>query len=263
MKRSADKAFLEEIAKEIDAFPFDHLPKDLILKIFTTSGFTVKELHILCTLSKQLKKICTNGKVWEQILFKRLLGYEDAMKTAEHNKQLPEFMEEIRTSKFYLIWMSISNYEPFVKLAAIQCFINFATQPYMEFVHHTSTKTIDLNRLNGTNLYQFGTVLRDQYFDKYYEKAKTHFLQLMKNYKVNSFWQDFGNRWDMKVDVGYKVENVNDQDIILFLCFLLANGWYLKNNKHIFDGIPLACVAFDEFSKLSACACTQCQEKIY
>jgi hypothetical protein len=69
MKRS-----LEEVSEEIDGFPLENLPIDLIVKIFLESQFTVKELHILCNLNKKIKKVCNERKIWEQIFFRKVLG---------------------------------------------------------------------------------------------------------------------------------------------------------------------------------------------
>lgn len=291
MKRSKTNAGLAVEAEKIDAFPFEQLPTDLIYKIFMDSGFTVNELHKLCSVSKKLKIICNDRKVWEQVLYKNVLEYGTAMRNAERSGDLPELMDKIRqTEDLYLVWKRIQNYEPFVVLTAIKLWKKWSrTWNDMWFLHHNDVGEdqfdqnpmyIEKRKKNGK--FRVGIEYESDAESKNdYEKV---FAELFNRFGVTEETKTrIVHIWRRK-EIITKTARIVQTDIssepwILFFCFLLTNGWNMLlvitgETERVFDNTPLAsCVtcgnaSFDQLGKCS-CPCeqifcsVQCQSKLH
>lgn len=288
MKRSKTNAGLAVEAEKIDAFPFEHLPTDLIYKIFMDSGFTVDELHKLCNLSKKLKIICNDRKVWEQVLYKNVLEYGNAMRSAERTGDLPELLQNIRqTDDLYLVWKRIQNYEPFVVLTAIKLWKKWSrTWNEMWFLHRNDVgkwkllqHPMYIEKLKENGKFRVGILYESDARSKNdYEKV---FAELFNRFGVTEETKTDIWRGDKMIRKTARIlqTNISSEPWILFFCFLLTNGWNLRSlvenkTKRVFDNTPLAsCVtcgnaSFDQLGKCS-CPCeqifcsVQCQSKLH
>lgn len=288
MKRTLSNADLQIEAQKIDAFPFDQLPKDLIFKIFMDSGFTVGELHKLCNLSKKLKAICTDRKVWEQVLFKHVLGYGQAMRVADRRGTLPELLNDIRqTNEFYAIWLVIREYEPFVILTAIQLWKKFIETRQIWFLHDADDEFTPSNSLifqERARCYEISisftpnAQLRDNYIAALDAiVALVTPAELLSNTRIPIR--------NVYTGVNYETarlqlsKDIHPKTWVLYFSHVLSNGWNLfelttRETQRVFDTTPLAaCIICGNisFEKLGRCSCpcdkifcsVDCQRKVH
>lgn len=287
MKRSKTNTGLVAKAQEIDdlPFPFEQLPTDLIYKIFMDSGFTVDELHKLCNLSKKLKAICNDRKVWEQVLFKNVLEYGTAMRSAERSGDLPELMNDIRrTNALYLVWKTIENYEPFVVLTAIKLWKLWRRRKELWFLHDDDVAENPLiieDRVRNDEVRISYAPTAESKPD--YEKVFAELVNRVGVLHVSSLIEERTNVWSGRrflIQTARILKNVvSSKQWILFFCFLLTNGWNLRSlmaneTERVFDNTPLAsCVSCGNasFDQLGRCSCpceqifcsVQCQRKLH
>ena len=231
MKRS-----LESISEEIDAFPFDQLPIDLIVKIFLESQFTVKELHRLCNLNKKIKKICNDRKIWEQIFFRKVMGKDREMKIAEKNGTLPELMEKLRKSENYKLWNLMTSYEPFVVLIA---FFLFLHRGIIYLMKGSENLSIQFNS-NIKSISNVGTAENRKKIEKL-------ILTCFKNVSSNA------------EHTMYQCIDSSDYLNLQFFYNVVMDGWVLFFDKGV-DNVPLECSICSKVKDLKKCSCC---EQIY
>ena len=267
MKRSASKAdLLEQKANEIDTFPFEELPTDLIYKIFMESEFTVKELHMLCNLSKKLKEVCNKRKFWDELFFRKIMNMELPMNVAKRNNTLPELMETLRATDEYKLWTSITEYEQFVK------FIAFALTGVFKRQIGTGMEIELYNRnlswiLQITVKEESGYVIKFYKFDEVGKRASVH--ETMYTY-VKNFQFKVQFLWDR-----IKVEIYDTKTYMLFFCKLINVGFQFEkdyNKLSALNNVPLLkCAICYSITDLQKCSCpcnaifcsTKCQSKTH
>lgn len=232
-----NKRSLEEVSEEINVFPLDSLPIDLIVKIFLESQFTVKELHTLCNLNTKIKKVCNDRKIWEQIFFRKVLEKDKEMKIAEKNGTLPELMKTLRETEEFKNYNLLTDYEPFVRCIAFKL-TNFDRRFRVFYYINIYMIFLDLRENNCIRL------ISDFFYSN--ETTTKKIFEIWNNAKI--------------VENGDIIitENYNSLKMLKFICYLISNSW--KRMTYAFDNIPLECSICSTSKDLKKC---ECCEQIY
>lgn len=239
----SDRA-LKRQAAAIDATPFATLPTDVIIKIFLESQLTIKELHKLCNLSRKLRTICNDRKVWEEIFFRRILDKEKEMQEAKRKGELPELLAQLRTTELYGVWKSLSSkFNQFVNLLAIKLVQKFLTKPQVTFSSYSSFKSKSPDLILFWEDKRIRLITRDE-----------KLIDVLRKYYKPP--PELDSKTEIQVEFNIRLYHV--------FAFLLSNRWnvnYFTFRDPVFDKKPLLCSICS--AAPSAFACALCETRAY
>jgi protein-tyrosine phosphatase len=189
-------------------------------------------------MSRKLRAVCNDRKVWEEIFFRRVLGKEREMKEAKRNGTLPELLAQLRTTELYGIWKALGrDNDQFVNLLAVILVQELFTPDTIYFVN------VDIYLLA---MAQRGMVT--------FISTNQTVIDLIRTY------------YKMALDppsIGV-IQTAFDKRIYHLIAYLLSNGWNAQLEdveKKFFDNKPLLCSICS--ASPSAFACALCETRAY
>jgi hypothetical protein len=95
MKRDRSDEELNETAKQLEPFPIERLPTDLILKIVLESNLSIRDIYRMGYLNKRFRELLNNTKVWDKVFIDRFLANRKNMTENERSEyyEHPEFVK--------------------------------------------------------------------------------------------------------------------------------------------------------------------------